>query len=221
MPIELGDIFQKTSGNRKFILLAQPCDLMVRSDGKRRHTVYEAVLAEIETPSNDQNKHLAFEHGDIYKLPYFDEITGDEHYVNFSKTHSVKLCILDLCVYQKDGSAKISYGQTCPETLIPSWKNHFSKINRDFEKVIKRYKELQEKGIKKDILNMILPKSSNEKSTLFKAKIQLSKKEESISYDCKRIGRLCQPRSGELLTKYANYISRMAFEHDFARSVED
>jgi hypothetical protein len=107
------------------------------------------------------------------------------------------------------------------ETLIPSWKNHFSKINRDFEKVIKRYKELQEKGIKKDILNMILPKSSNEKSTLFKAKIQSSKKEESISCDCKRIRRLCQPRAGEMLMKYANYISRMAFEHDFARSVED
>ena len=37
VPIDLGDIFEKISTRRRYILLAQPCDLMVRGDGKRSY----------------------------------------------------------------------------------------------------------------------------------------------------------------------------------------
>lgn len=227
MPLELGDIFEKTNNvGKKFILLAQPCDLMIRPDGKRKHTVDEAILAEIERPSDKHKNKAPLEQVPFYRLLYFDKKSGVEHFVNFNKIHTVKLCVLDLCVYQFDGSAQISVGQNCPDIVIPAWKSHFQYLYKDFQKTIKRYKEFEghlkevPKKLNKDILSMVLPKSSNGKKVLFKERIQLSKKETSISYDCRRIGRLCQPRTGDMLMKYAQHMSRMAFEHDFARDIK-
>ena len=37
VPIELGDIFEKVTNRRRYILLMQPCDLMVRGNGKRSY----------------------------------------------------------------------------------------------------------------------------------------------------------------------------------------
>ncbi|MGW8178799.1 MAG: hypothetical protein ACWGQW_08555, partial [bacterium] len=55
MPIELGDVFKKKNGNRHFVLLAQPCDLMVRSNGKRAR-LKNGVLVEIKKkPPRDKS----------------------------------------------------------------------------------------------------------------------------------------------------------------------
>lgn len=213
LPIDLGDIFQKTDGNslKKFILLAQPCNLMVRADapkGKRAHDFNEVVLAEIvNKPGKSSDSY--------YELLYLDETSGNSNYVDFRKTHTVLLCILDLCVYDKDGKAKMTIGETCPDSVIPSWKMRFDLLKKRVIKIINRYKEYNVKGYDKNILKLSLPKSSHYKSGLFEAKIDLEKGKESLSYDCQRIGRLCFPRAGEMLTKYAHHISRYAFEHDF------
>ena len=37
-PIELGDLFRKENGSKRFVLVAQPCDLMVRNDGSGRRS---------------------------------------------------------------------------------------------------------------------------------------------------------------------------------------
>ena len=48
IPIELGDIFQKMGDSAKrYVLLAQPCDLMVRTDGKRNPFINEGVLGNL------------------------------------------------------------------------------------------------------------------------------------------------------------------------------
>jgi hypothetical protein len=47
LPLELGDIFEIASKpNKLFILVAPPCDLMMRQDGKRHHTVENGLLLE-------------------------------------------------------------------------------------------------------------------------------------------------------------------------------
>lgn len=213
MPIESGDIFMKTgsSPGKKFILIAQPCNLMVRvSDpgGKRTYDFHEVVLAEIVDKPNDSG----------YKLKYFDRESRKDHYVDFRKTHTVLLCILDLCVYNEEGKAQMAIADNCPDTIIPSWKSRYRKLKKMAEKIIKKYKENYRKCQDKEILNLLAPRSSLYKSGLFKADINCQEGKESITYNCQRIGRLCQPRAGAMLTKYAHYISRSAFEHDFAES---
>lgn len=229
MPLELGDVFEKTTGgNKKYVLIAQPCDLMVRPDGKRKSTLVDGVLARIERPSDSWKKKILDGQSSLYRLPYFDETSGEEFFVNFNEFHIVKLCILDLCVFQQIGTAKYSSMQKCPDIIIPAWKKHFDHIIEYFQKVITRYSECEgafndkpTKQLKKGILQLVVPKSSTGEKSLFKEKIQINTKMQSISYDCRRISRICQPRSGEMLLKYSQHISRMAFSHDFLRENND
>jgi hypothetical protein len=216
MPIEPGDIFLKTGTSKKFILLGQPCNLMVRENGKRGPRDFsEVVLVQIV----DEKKKGKAEDSS-YELSYFDENEGKNWYVDFRKTHTVLLCVLDLCVFNDDGQAKIIAGGNCPESVIPSWKKRFEILQYRADKIIKRYTEFQREKIKKKDLNFLIPKSSHDKGGLFKAKIDCGKAGRSITYGCQRVGRLCQPRAGAMLTKYAYYISRAAFEHDFAKENE-
>ena len=217
MPIELGDIFQQTNG-KKYILLAQPCDLMVRSDGKRHHAVTEVTLAGIvdAMPKKKSSSEIVG-HDAHYELQYFDETSGVSRFVSFRKAHTVRLFVLDLCVYQDDGSAKLQLEKECSANVIPTWKLHHIEISKGVRKAITRYADFANKGSARDILKLLIPCSSNE--NLFKGTIdpQLN----TISYDFARVGRLCQPYSGAMLTKYATYIARTAFEHDFGKDIED
>lgn len=215
MPIELGDIFEQSSG-KKYILLAQPCDLMVRSDGKRHHAVTEVTLASIvdELPKSKRSGEIVG-HDAHYELQYFDETLGVSRFVSFRKAQTVRLFVLDLCVYQDDGSAKLQLESECSSNVIPAWKLHHIELSKVVKKAITRYSDLAQKGVSKDILKLVIPCSSNE--NLFKGTID--PKQNAISYDFKRIGRLCQPYSGAMLTKYATYIARTAFEHDFGKDI--
>ena len=55
LPLELGDIFTVGTEGTSLILLAQPCDLMLRPNGTRNKCVYEVVLAEIAKVSSKQD----------------------------------------------------------------------------------------------------------------------------------------------------------------------
>ena len=213
LPLELGDIFLRPNGGAQFILLAQPCDLMLREDqkGERRPGATEVMLARVV---KDRPGHPS----DGYEeLSYYDADTGESRYVDFRKAEAVKLCILDLCVYQIDGSATLVLGDTAPERIIPVWRMHYDALVKDFEKAIERYKTLLD-ALPKDASQarsvaqvMMVPSSSNQ--NLFKGKIAQNR----ISYDVRRIGRLNQPRAAALYNRFAQYSSRAAFEVDFGR----
>lgn len=215
MPLEIGDIFQKTNGGKIFILLAQPCDLMVRYDGKRHHSINEVVLAEIveALPSDGNGNPTGYENH--YELRYFDENKGKSKFVNFRKIYSVKLCVLDICVYNETGIAQISSTDNCPINVIPTWEKRFTVIKKETEKILKRYYEFQKQKMTRDILQLVLPTSSN--NNLFRAKIETDKSQIKLSFDCRRIARVNQPHAGAILTKFANYMARSAFEHDIGR----
>jgi hypothetical protein len=212
MPIDLGDIFEKTSSGKKFILLVQPCDLMVRPEGRRK--AFEGVVAEIDNQLPTDRNGMPL-HDSYYELAYFDKNTGDSHYVDFRRTHTVSLWIFDLCVYQNDGLAKFKLGEICPNEVIPGWKKLYEKLFEDVGKKIGKYQQLQQAQYKSEFLKLVIPKSSNE--NLFKGQIDMS--ERSLIYDCRRTGRLCQPRAAAMLTKFANYLARAAFEVDFGRDL--
>ncbi|MCX6583933.1 MAG: hypothetical protein NT166_27470 [Candidatus Aminicenantes bacterium] len=218
MPIGLGDIFIKTASTsqRKFILIAQPCNLMVRTsknlEGKRAYNFHEAVLAEIFNGTCPQNEFCI-------EILYFDANSGTPQYIDLQKTYSVLLCIIDLCVFNKEGLARMSSDYICPSEIIPAWKYRFKKLKDRFDEIIEECIELKSKGFDEAFLKKhLLPKSSHEDNGLFKPKIDLTKNgKESITYDCRRIRRLCRPQAEAILLKYSHYISRSAFDHDFGK----
>ncbi len=215
-PIELGDIFANTEG-KKFILLAQPCNLMVRTSnpkGNRANDFHEVILAEIKLPEKKENSSLYSE------LLYFDENTGESWYIDFRKTHSVLLCILDLCVFNPEGDARISSDENCPPAVLPAWNYRFNILKKKFEAIIAEYSKYSDKKYEEDFLKKyLLPKCPAYGKALFTPKLQIDRENEksTIKYNCKRVERLCKQHAEAILLKYSHYISRSAFDHDFGK----
>lgn len=238
MPIELGDIFDvKLQNNlKRFILIAQPCDLMVRTSGKRKQTMTEVTFAEIIGLEDIQRKD---EKGDpldqdaFFELPYFAE-DRTKRFVSFQKKYSIKLSIIDLCVYQGNGFAFLDINDPCPKRLIPTWESHYKDSIAKMKELIDQYEQINKACSKllqeeaKQILDLTrarilaLPEvfllDRNEKTSLFTGDIDLVRK--IVSYNLKRSGRLCQEYSTALLAKFAAFLARDAFEHDFGRDKE-
>jgi hypothetical protein len=205
IPIDIGDIFQKTGeSNKQFILLAQSCDLMVRTDGKRNPFVNEALLAEVVLgPIKDRDGH-----GELQFLEEHDKV---QYFVSFKRTHSVKLSILDICALNDKGEAVVVLDSPCPDRVIPAWKHHYEKLIKEFQKTIKHTEDLVQKGVSPNAAAALVARSSN--STLFSPSLDIAKK--TLSFNLKRVGRLKQPRAAALLSRFANFIARQAFDHDF------
>jgi len=206
LQLELGDIFQNSNSSKTYILLAQPCDLMIRSQGEtpgeRRPDVRMANLAEIVPDKPDQ--------GDYYELPFFLE--KDPWYVKFTATHPEKLLVLDMCVFQDDGASKFITNQQCPSNVIPAWQLHHNKVRDDVNKEMRVYLDLKNKVNNQQLIYLLFKSAIG----LFIPCIDDSiKGKETLTYSCKRIGRLCEPRASAMLTAYANHVCRAAFEHDF------
>lgn len=204
-PIDVGDIFQETGDSRKrYILLAQSCDLMVRKDGKRNQLINEAIVAEIVVLNPD--------HLDRYgELKYFDRENVDRCFVDFKRTHAIRLSVLDLCAFQRNGEATFTVGGNCPDGVIPSWKERYPEISAEVNKILSRVEKLTADGLELQIATALTTTCSNE--GLFPANIDLEKK--TLTYSVKRVGRLKQPRAAGLLSRYANFMARQAFDHDF------
>jgi hypothetical protein len=78
---------------------------------------------------------------------------------------------------------------------------------------------LSDQEVRQKILALVVPRLlalpalSNNDEHLFTGEINLV--DQSISYNLRRCGRLCQTHSTALLAKFAAFIARVAFEHDF------
>ena len=206
-PLELGDIFETLAG-RQYILLTQPCDLMVRKNGKRNYDTkfgrtgafVELVVVHDETEGTKES---------WKEVPFYDPDTGASGYVDFAKVHQVQLAVLDLCALREDAVAAIKIDAACPERLSEPWKKRYERLQRLFAAALDRYEELGKKQVEDQLKSLALPVPS---ATIALAANVSGK---TVEYDLKRVMRLRQPWSGVLLSAFAQYQARAAFEHPF------
>jgi len=218
LPIELGDIFENIDTGERYVLLAQPCDLAVRSGGKRGSGLTEVTLAEIveknkRPPSSDMLR--------SFELKYFapdaaPATSARSCWVDFRKRHTVALDVLDLSVYRADGSARLALGDRCPKGVIPVWAERYSRLEEGAKRVLHDYRALQRGRGTTEYAHLAIPKSSH--TDVFKGKIGTERSKPTLSYGCKRIDRLCQPHAGAMLTQFANYLARAAFDVDLGQA---
>jgi hypothetical protein len=204
LPVDLGDIFADAKG-RRYILLAQPCDLMVRSNGRRAYDdkcTRQVTLSELIVTNPQEIKQGWAE------IAWYDETTGASGYVDFAKSHHIRLAVLDLCVLNADGSASIDVQGECSIGLIEPWQRHFEDLKKLFGGALRKYRELEKKDVAAGLKSLALPAAS------LSAKFEVRIEGNVIKYDVRRVGHLNQPRAGALLTSFAQYRSRAAFEHD-------
>lgn len=215
LPLELGDVFQRaTGGSKQFVLLGPPCDLMVRSDGKRAGTK-EGILAEItpKKPKRPEN---------FFRLPHFNSETGEECWVRFRETATIPLCILDLCAVRDDGSSNLGLTDTPPVSLIPAWQTRFRVLQSEVAAILERYKSAS-KGL--------VPQKSAEAQSILVNNLtacvpgiatgSIDTQNQRIAYGIKRVGRITGTLATAMLKAYALYLSRDAFAHDITTELHN
>jgi hypothetical protein len=214
LPLELGDVFKiESRPNKLYVLVAQPCDLMMRQNGKRHDTVKNVLLLEAAPtkdaslePNSDDERDPGF----YFKLDFFE--SGLDWEINLRKIHFVNLDVLDLCVFRADGRAALSNQDTTPALMSEAWRARFPRLAEKMKKARGRYTELMKmKGMKPADAGKVALTTSM--GNLWNVTVD----SKSIAVDVRRVGRIKQPRSGALLARYANSLARDAFEHDLTR----
>jgi hypothetical protein len=213
VPLDLGDIFEitKNETTKLYILLAQPCDLMVRSNGKRSG-INEGIFVRVDKKSNE----FKLSELKYYNLYYFTPETEEEYFVDFRRPITINLNILDLCVFDELGRTRIVLDDEPPVGLIPSWNARYGRLREYFKKSVTKLQKYLN-VLDKDAHDFLLPCASQERQ--FKPAFILAPL--SIDYGFKRIGRLRQPAAGELLSLFANYNARAAFDHELDREIDN
>lgn len=243
-PIDNGDIFEITGGqlkNKKYILVAQECDLMVRGgtkgdEGTRGARIAillpikilasETLLSELKRKYSADIKKGKFTthfYADKFKLEYFESGTTKVGIVDLSSALSIDLNVLDLIVFNDTGDAVLDLAAPTFDEKFHNfaWRIRYEKISKEFTEEAKALESLYSvlpKIADPTLENEIQEKINRLLSFIVSAGIQINYKDNKFNFGLKRISRLRVPKSKYLLDRYYQHLSREAEPHDFVIS---
>jgi len=219
VPLELGDIFVKTgsTSNKAYILLSQPCDLMVRPGGERQPEIDFLTLAEVVTATETPRY--------AEELEYFGQGPAERYFVKLKQVHQVRACMLDLCVFNSDGKASIEVGKDCPDGIRPCWTERHGRLMSVYQKKVDRLKLLwatpadaeDVRRAKDEIRRAVLADLLD--VGLFKGDVSEAHGRRAVAFNCCRIGRLSRERAFGLLMAYTSCLCRPAYDRDFGKPI--
>jgi hypothetical protein len=224
LPLELGDIFEHTKegGNKRYILLTQPCDLMIRKNGSRSPEIERFPIVEIISDSIKQEKSRYEE-----EMPYFSDNHDVKWNIKFKKVHFVRAIIFDLCTFNDDGVARYKLDSSMPEDLRLSMQKCYKKRSKDINKEIEKRKEVLSKITIEEGVNENISKTIKYNIIADKLKddfvcydLDELENNDTLLYNFKRIGRLESAKSADLLMKYASIIERPALDVYYGNKTE-
>ena len=219
-PLRNGDLFEIGEGVdvKLWVLIAQPCDLMVRSDGKRvrEENFKVAVLAPLNTRALGEPAEA--KDGLSFALEHYDHDGAQSALVKFANATPANLQVLDLAVFNKDGRCHLSAAAD-PALSLPSraWekrdaelRGHFGKVTKQIEDARKTHKDQVAKLLAAAIVPRGAPKKAFAKYGAYEAG--------AYTYPIRRCGRLREPLAASLLSGYSRFLARDAYEHDYSKA---
>jgi hypothetical protein len=219
-PLRNGDLFEIGEGAdlKLWVLIAQPCDLMVRSNGERvREDNFKvAVLAPLRTRALGVD--AAMKDGLMFSLAHYDHKGAQSAVVLFAEATPANLHVLDLVVLNKDGGCQLS-AQADPGLSLPSksWEKRDGKLRAHFAKVSKQIEDARKShqdAIAELLAAAIIPRASPKKGFAKYGAYDRG----AYSYPIRRRGRIRDPLATSLLNAYSRFLARDAFEHDYSRA---
>lgn len=206
MPISNGDIFK--IGAKEYILIAQPCEIAIRRNGKRKTDI--AILAPI---SRQDNNNIIDKLADKLRsgICYaFSEHAKDnsQWYVEFNFSFYVNINVLDLCTFNEQGEATFSSQSSKPRILDIGGQG------KRFEVLLRNLSNTAPQPIPTELkieVPTIIGKPNKDENFI----LTFSEEENKWNSNIKRVRRLEDPFAEYVLNKYFLYRSRKAFEHDF------
>ena len=203
-PLACGDVFTRSDSSDHFILLGQPCDLAVRTDGHRN--THESIFVRVK--SWDPVKELENKRAYIGSAHHFFPIPAaplngtNSWRLDFRKWASVNVRLLDFAVFSGNGALRLDLAVDPPVYLLPGWK-------RLVEKAKNKFSALQGDAIPSEFAYLSL--SGELKGTL------TTRNGGNVALAYSRVGRLRAPWAVAAYAAFASYQARVAFDHDFAR----
>ena len=85
----------------------------------------------------------------------------------------------------------------------------YKELHRVFKTALGRWEQLGNRQVDNELKSLALPRFSTT------VRVDAAVEGEIVQYGLKRVMRLRQPRSGALLTSFAQYQARAAFKHVF------
>lgn len=212
--ISNGDIFKIGQSTKEFILLCQPCNLEIRSDGKRKKETFDQFyIVPIKVLSEDEKPK-------IYEVELKNVGNTQRKVVEISNYHRVSLSLLDLVSYNTEGKAIIDLKQTVD--------NHPSKgiiqanLMKRYGSIWKKVKEYKEKHDK--IQGLTCPKADKDylskefcrpfemgDRVVAKHPNRVQGKPDVFDFQVQRVRRYKDPYAKDLLSLFMNYLSRPGY----------
>lgn len=202
----------RRSGSEHYmILLSQPCDLAVRSDGKRGNGLEFVRVAPLKRPTNRMITHPGGDGATSFDLPFFFADSGVGVEVKLSQQHYVPLTALDMCVLNNTGQGLMSADQTMPDHVLPNWQKRFEDLRAWVAKQVAAYKAMEPQSMQGKAADQITAAlTGTVASPKLESLISLSRS--TVIYGVSRVGRLREPYRSALLSRMAQRDSRDAFD---------
>jgi hypothetical protein len=218
-PLRNGDLFEigNASSLKLWVLIGQPCDLMVRRDGKRDYedNFKVAVLAPVKRGKLGEPPDI--KQGFGFTLERFDHGGQQSAFVSFKDATPVDLKVLDLAILRTDGKCEIDglateaiegFASIAWDERAKRLKTSYKKLANKIESARKKYGDDRAKELAGYLLPPVAPAQGFRNFGGYDRG--------TFSYKVKRTGRVREPFATSLLAAFSRYLSRDAHEHDFS-----
>lgn len=218
LPLDIGDVFEVTKGNGEtddYVLVAQPCDLVVRDHGKRN---YEDRLMVTLCKIDRDERNAEGEGQSSHRMPlpnYPDEDASGRWHVNLLHRRLVRPCLLDLCVMDDEGRVRYSAADRSKlPALTQGWERKYGELSGLGDKMLREYSDLTGKSVQGSAIIKVLSRPLSPDGLL---KITVESDGKAFTVNCRRLRRLRRPYSLFLLARLSQMMAREALPHDLIR----
>lgn len=221
-PLSPGDIFEfsyTVNGNQadikvqEFILVTQPCDMLLRSkDGGRKTNV--GVLVPVKKVKFGNSRYRDKKASPAYHEFFIDKVSEQAHLAELNSGFHVNLNVLDWCSFNSDGRVVF-----CSKSERPALVHLDGHIKR-FDELLSLSQPAEKES------NNRFPKVFGLDRPVFEAEQEqfmlpdfvvekVGADYRAFSVPLRRSGRLHGVHFEHLLRSYFSYRARQAFDHDF------
>ena len=201
----------RKEGLKYLILLAQPCDLAVRSNGSRSNGLAYARMAPLHLISNRVATQPGGTAVGSFDLPYFDADTHAGMEARLSRQQIVPFEALDMCAFNADGRSALGASADTPALLLPNWRDHHQLLGKWVTKTAKQYAAMNPHRIPGKGAIAVTQALTNS-GTCPSLSSLISVRGPAIHYGIRRVTRLREPYRSALLTRMAQREARDAFD---------
>ena len=207
-PIELGDLFRKEKGLKRFVLVAQPCDLMVRNDGSGRRSPDLSVVTLLPIRDDDPNADITGSGAlrAVFELRAFSH--AKSAWVEIDRPVPVPVESLDYCVFNEDGRGFAPFEDEIPDWILPAWAGRGARLALQAESVRGEFADESAANRNERRLDLVRTRFGIRKDCVAKPFIE----GDNFNLGLRRVGRLRPPFARALLTSYTAHQARADFD---------